>query len=896
MLRRSALFLTLLTGLWVGPNAFADAADLAALRGKAETGNSIAQYNLGLSYATGRDVAADLPEAYVWLSLASINGTTGKALNTLLGEMTPAQLAEGQRRLAEYRNANPNAAKSTGIEADSHKLTTELALANQNTDELKRQLDDALHAQQVAQADLRASTKELAILRARAATTDSAPNAYSANAAAVLQREVAQLKAAATTLGSDNQKLEDIAAQRGRELNEAQSQLASLKQDDAMLRQQLGQALNQNDTLGKKLQANQVGTTQSQSADAEQIKTLSSDLAELKTRLSVEQSARTAVDRKYDSTSQELAKTRNALSAGGDELVSLRIKVSQLENQQNDRQSSETTALQTQLKQLQAQSADLSAHSQMLEGIAAQRGRDLTALQTSLQQTKDQLAQAATERASLEAQLKAARTEVTQPDPAATQRIAALGNELKSLKEQLTAEQAAHRQAVANSQNESLRQKKFLGEQQQLLTDLNIEKTRQQQELAAAQQNVETLERNQVAARATTTQPDLQTTEQIATLKGQVEQLKTKLSQADSAQKDSTAKWNALDATNRKLRDEQTAQQKALTGARAEISALQDKLIVAHSAGSQPDEATTSRIAALNRDLQAAKSQLALAQGSRTDTTAQVDSMASDLGAVRVQLSRLQDENIKLSTRLEEATTATKTQPDLKAKLAAATAAQQSAEMKTEALEIELATTQKNLADSKTQAAHVPADQSAELAALQSKVSAALSSYTKLQSENDQLKTKSDRLASQVASLETQLANAPVVGATETDSVATEAPTVADPAELVALREQVQAAQEERDAAQANSEQLRDRLLSLRTVPTRPGSTTAVSIARTPALRPAPTPSAPRNHVVVSGDTLSGLSLRYYGSPQRWAEIYEANRSKLPNPRALRVGMNIVIP
>ena len=59
--------------------------DLSALRAKAEKGNGLAQYNLGLAYAEGKGVAADRVEAYVWLSLARENGARGRALDTLVG-------------------------------------------------------------------------------------------------------------------------------------------------------------------------------------------------------------------------------------------------------------------------------------------------------------------------------------------------------------------------------------------------------------------------------------------------------------------------------------------------------------------------------------------------------------------------------------------------------------------------------------------------------------------------------------------------------------------------------------------------------------------------------------------------------------------------------------------
>ncbi|RFC49619.1 MAG: TPR repeat [Verrucomicrobia bacterium] len=83
----------------------ADSDELNLLRSKAEHGNALAQYNLGLVYAQGRLAPADPAEAFAWLSIASENGATGKALDSLLGNITDQQLAEGRRRLGVYRTA-----------------------------------------------------------------------------------------------------------------------------------------------------------------------------------------------------------------------------------------------------------------------------------------------------------------------------------------------------------------------------------------------------------------------------------------------------------------------------------------------------------------------------------------------------------------------------------------------------------------------------------------------------------------------------------------------------------------------------------------------------------------------------------------------------------------------
>lgn len=52
-----------------------------------------------------------------------------------------------------------------------------------------------------------------------------------------------------------------------------------------------------------------------------------------------------------------------------------------------------------------------------------------------------------------------------------------------------------------------------------------------------------------------------------------------------------------------------------------------------------------------------------------------------------------------------------------------------------------------------------------------------------------------------------------------------------------------------------------------------------------------------RVHVVNRGDTLSALSTRYYGAPNRWQEIYNRNQGVIgADPNRLQPGMKIVIP
>lgn len=49
-------------------------------------------------------------------------------------------------------------------------------------------------------------------------------------------------------------------------------------------------------------------------------------------------------------------------------------------------------------------------------------------------------------------------------------------------------------------------------------------------------------------------------------------------------------------------------------------------------------------------------------------------------------------------------------------------------------------------------------------------------------------------------------------------------------------------------------------------------------------------------HVVCEGETLSSISIEYYGNSNMWQEILSANRDILKDANRLRPGMKLVIP
>ena len=74
----------------------------------AQTGMPDALFELGILFATGRDVAADLVAAHKWFNLAAARGNVA-ALNRrveLAREMSCEQIAEAQKLAREWLRTN----------------------------------------------------------------------------------------------------------------------------------------------------------------------------------------------------------------------------------------------------------------------------------------------------------------------------------------------------------------------------------------------------------------------------------------------------------------------------------------------------------------------------------------------------------------------------------------------------------------------------------------------------------------------------------------------------------------------------------------------------------------------------------------------------------------------
>jgi LysM repeat protein len=73
-------------------------------------------------------------------------------------------------------------------------------------------------------------------------------------------------------------------------------------------------------------------------------------------------------------------------------------------------------------------------------------------------------------------------------------------------------------------------------------------------------------------------------------------------------------------------------------------------------------------------------------------------------------------------------------------------------------------------------------------------------------------------------------------------------------------------------------------------------STPAASVRTAPSVAQTRSPGNVTSYEVQSGDTLSKISTKVYGTPNRWKEIFEANKDSMASPNSLKVGQKLKIP
>ena len=447
------LRLSLLLGLYgsvlLAPASFAlTSSEVDSLTIKASRGNAIAQYTLGLALADPREPAYEPAQAYVWLSLASLNGTTSKALSTLTQQLSPADLAEGKRRLeaaiadpvspaispitpsADSNATSPVISRSTTPAADPDKLGIELAAAHKEKElvkaELTAQLADTRKRIAIAEAALESKDREITLLGARltglnrtlaggvnppsSPATTATPVPASAELTSLRnERDQLQLSANATT-----HELAELRAKFARstfDVNAQREKLDRLGAEVAAARraQTLAEAEG-----GNLKAAAQLAAAERRTADA-QLKTATAELDAVK-----EAAARPPVP-------APLASTVKALEA---ELAALTMRLTEA-NRLASTATTDLTAKNAEITALQARVDAASLASGSLPALQSERDRLAETLKSRDQaqaQLTAQLTQATAEAAGL-------RNEIAQLQSAAT----ASATELTTLRSQVAA-------------------------------------------------------------------------------------------------------------------------------------------------------------------------------------------------------------------------------------------------------------------------------------------------------------------------------------------------------------------------------------------------------------------------------------------------------------------------
>jgi nucleoid-associated protein YgaU len=319
-----------------------------------------------------------------------------------------------------------------------------------------------------------------------------------------------------------------------------------------------------------------------------------------------------------------------------------------------------------------------------------------------------------------------------------------------------------------------------------------------------------------------------------------------------------------------------------LTAGVAELTRQNDKL-------SADNEAMVAERAALRQQLDDARRVATTAPGLADEKAAlqeRLEAVGASLLKAQQDIDVLQKENADATSQaLAARTAAEKAQAELAAMQGRTTDAEKASESHNAAV-AELTEANSKLETERTE--------------LRRQLTAARAENARLAQTSgslEQLKAEADRSAQQnIAALSAQLAQMQrdLQSARDTNSRIMEGNTVQE-RDRTAVINQLRAENTALAARLVQAQGTLDQIASAARLGT-PAATIA-SGGSAPS-RPVATSSAAENriHSVAEGDSLSRISMRYYGTANRWQEIYNANRDVLQNSSTLRVGMQLRIP
>ncbi len=353
--------------------------------------------------------------------------------------------------------------------------------------------------------------------------------------------------------------------------------------------------------------------------------------------------------------------------------------------------------------------------------------------------------------------------------------------------------------------------------------------------------------------------------EAATALRSELAGVKSKLAEVTKAAEAHGAGVAELTGQNEKIAAEKTALQQQFDQARTAAEQMRAELADLRTRVTAGNRAMDQQVASFN-EVAAASEKL----------QSQVKDLTAQLTSVRAENSRLGG--------VGEAATALRTElADMKAKLAEA---QKSAE-------------QQGVTVAELTGANEKV--SGSLKDLQEQLGALRADNARLAQEGEQGKQEAERktagvsatAAAQLTAMQRELATQRAENARLADSLqAVERDRVS---RLAALQQENAAIAARLRQAQGTLDQIAS---AARQINGGPAASSSSNASSTPTIsaQPAPVAPPPRTHVVQEGDSLTRISSRYYGTTQRWQEIYDANREVLKGENALRPGQRLKIP
>ncbi len=746
-------------------------------------------------------------------------------------------LEKWSQSLEKTVNEKTAATQTSGAE------TTDL---RQKLAETQKQLNDAtasLETQGQLQQKLTLENHSLAerATKAEAALAEAPPGKADTGELDRLKQQLGEALAQGAKLAQANQALSDKAGGEHGSLVQAQTQVAALEHDLGEARQKDSGSTAGLEALKKQLsEANQAleksGTSVAELTGANT--RLEQDLADARKELAEIGALREELSKlRGESAAVAAAKEENGrLRQAADEASALRAKNEQLTHD-NETLNASVAGNQHDLDQARIHVSNLEKQLEEARTIRTHEGDDTTRLQAQLAEANQGIEK-----------LNATVADLT----GANDR---LEKDLDNAKKSTAAALAAQSQAVTAAQPDAykLEISTLQSRVKELEGQNEDERNNAAQEVATlASQLQRTRETNKSLTDANRALLGAKDAEQPTVAKDQYDQLQAQLS-------DQVAAADEARRQNQKLTDENQA-------LAAEKAALDQQLADAHKAATAQSGLVDEK-AALQERLEAVGTQLVKAQQ---------------------EVDTLQKENADATAQtVASKQAADKAQADLAALQGRVADADKAAETQNASVA--------ELTDTNTKVAAERDDLRKQLTALQA-------DNARLSQRADnlgQLKADSDRSAQQnIEALTAQLTQTrrDLQGARDANSRMVESNGAQErerAANLAQLRQENSALSARLVQAQSTLDQIASAArLGTPAATIASGGTVPVS----PANNVTGVQVQVRYHTVGEGDSLSRISMRYYGTPGRWQEIYQANRDMLQGSNALRVGMQLRIP